>query len=173
MPTKSGATAAQVARYARGSRQIIKHLGSAHDETTLAVLEAQADELIADMLGAEQLTLELEGLAAGEPSPAGGGARITTVGTSSGPVWRLPQGVYEHIFGAVVDLQVFKDLVIARIIEPTSKADALRVIEDAGAVKVPSLRTLWRHLGRHKPEGWRDGLCKVVLGRLRLRCRGW
>jgi len=163
VPTKSGATAVQVARYARGSRQIIKRLGSAHDEATLAVLEAQADELIADLLGAEQLELELEGIAAGEPSAAGGGGpRITTVGTSSGPVWRLLQGVYEQIFGAVVDSEVFKDLVIARIIEPTSKADALRVIEDAGVAQVPSLRTVWRHLARHKPQGWRDGLCKAA-----------
>lgn len=62
VPTKSGATAVQVARYQRGQRKIIKHVGSAHDEATLALLKAQADELIGQMLGAEQQVLVLDGL---------------------------------------------------------------------------------------------------------------
>lgn len=35
-------------------------------------------------------------------------------------------------FGAVGD-ETFKSLVLGRIIEPTSKADALRVLEEVGA----------------------------------------
>ncbi|NLS10190.1 hypothetical protein HGQ17_09305 [Nesterenkonia sp. MY13] len=45
--------------------------------------------------------------------------------------------------------------------EPSSKADAIRVIEEAGVVAAPSLRTLWRHLGRHKDQQWRDAACQA------------
>lgn len=165
VPTKSGATAVQVARYARGERRIIKHLGSAHDPASLALLEARADELITQILGAEQLALELEGLNEAEQEArfsAGSAAGARTVGTSSGPLWHLLAGVYDQIFGTVIDSAVFRQLVIARIIEPTSKADSLRVIGQAGVECPPSLRTLWRHLARHEEEGWRDAACQAA-----------
>jgi hypothetical protein len=41
--------------------------------------------------------------------------------------------------------EVFRDLALARIIEPTSKADSLRVLAEAGVEPV-SCRTLTRHL---------------------------
>ena len=41
--------------------------------------------------------------------------------------------------------EVFRDLALARIIEPTSKADSLRVLAEAGVEPV-SYRTLTRHL---------------------------
>lgn len=130
----------QVARYASGERRIIKHLGSAHDPASLALLEARADELITQMLGAEQLAMELEGLNEAEQEArfsAGSAAGARTVGTSSGPLWHLLTGVYDQIFGTVIDSAVFRQLVIARIIEPTSKADSLRVIGQAGG-RVPT-----------------------------------
>lgn len=169
VPTKSGATAVQIARHSRGGRQIVKHLGSAHDPAALALLEQEADELIAQMLGAEQLALELEGVgeAAQGPSPAtgssggaGGGAR--TVGTRSGPLWNLLGGVYDQVFGTAIDSWVFRQLVIAWIIEPSSKADSLRVIAQAGVEAPPSLRTLWRDLARHKDHRWRDAACQAA-----------
>ena len=138
VPTKSGATAVQVARYQRGQRQIIKHVGSAHDEATLALLEAQADELIDQMFGAEQQTLELEGLedpAAARSRPG----RVEAVGSRPRLLWETLCGVYEQIFGGAIDSDVFKKLVLARIIEPTSKSDAVRVLANAGVAKVPSV----------------------------------
>ena len=47
-------------------------------------------------------------------------------------------------FGEVGD-DVFRDLVIARIVEPTSKIDALRVLADLGATPV-SYKTIDRHV---------------------------
>ena len=41
--------------------------------------------------------------------------------------------------------EVFRDLVIARIVEPTSKVDALRVLGDLGAPLV-SYKTIDRHV---------------------------
>ena len=42
---------------------------------------------------------------------------------------------------------VFRDLVLARIIEPTSKADSLRVLAETGVATV-DYRTVTRHLPR-------------------------
>lgn len=161
VPTKSGATAVQVARYQRGQRKIVKHMGSAHDEATLALLEAQADELIGQMLGGEQQTLVLEGLeepAAAQSQPG----RVEAVGSQPRLLWETLGGVYEQIFGAAIDSEVFKKLVLARIIEPTSKSDAVRVLTNAGVAKVPSVRTIWRHLAEHKPKQWREAACQAA-----------
>ena len=42
-------------------------------------------------------------------------------------------GIYDWVGFDVVDDAVFRDLVIARIVEPTSKVDSLRVLADLGA----------------------------------------
>jgi hypothetical protein len=48
----------------------------------------------------------------------------------------------DHATGGDV---VFRDLMLARIIEPTSKADSVRVLAEAG-VETVSYRTLTRRL---------------------------
>jgi Transposase DDE domain len=50
---------------------------------------------------------------------------------------------------------VFRDLVIARIVEPTSKVDSLRVLADLGADAV-SYRTIQRHLAKVNTGNYRD-----------------
>lgn len=50
---------------------------------------------------------------------------------------------------------MFRDLVLARIIEPTSKLDSLRVLEEVG-VPVVSYRTVTRRLPVYAAEGWRE-----------------
>ncbi|GAA3919252.1 hypothetical protein GCM10023084_81880 [Streptomyces lacrimifluminis] len=52
---------------------------------------------------------------------------------------------------------MFRHLVLARIIEPTSKLDALRVLEDAG-IQPASYRTVKRRLPLYATEGWREAL---------------
>ncbi|MEG9227275.1 hypothetical protein [Aeromicrobium sp. Sec7.5] len=55
--------------------------------------------------------------------------------------------IYSQLgFDAVGD-DAFRALVLARIIEPTSKADTVQVLTDLG-VAGPSLRTIFRTLGR-------------------------
>ena len=49
--------------------------------------------------------------------------------------------------------EVFRDLALARIIEPTSKADSLRVLAEAGVEPV-SYRTLTRHLPYFTKVSW-------------------
>jgi hypothetical protein len=52
---------------------------------------------------------------------------------------------------------VFRDLVLARIIEPTSNLDSLRVLEEAGIVAA-SYRTVLRRLPAYAKEAFRQGL---------------
>jgi hypothetical protein len=53
--------------------------------------------------------------------------------------------------------EVFRDLVLARIIEPVSKLDSLRVLEEAG-VAPASYATLKRRLPAYAKESWRRKL---------------
>jgi hypothetical protein len=53
--------------------------------------------------------------------------------------------------------EVFRQLVIARIIEPVSKIDSLRVLEEAG-IPPPSYATLNRRLRVYAKDSWREKL---------------
>ena len=55
-------------------------------------------------------------------------------------------------------------LVLARIIEPTSKADTIRVLEEIG-VAAPGLRTIFRSLGRCVARDYRDQIAKACMAR--------
>jgi hypothetical protein len=50
--------------------------------------------------------------------------------------------------------EVFRDLVLARIIEPVSKLDSLRMLEEAG-VAAASYRTVKRRLAAYAKDSWR------------------
>ena len=60
------------------------------------------------------------------------------------------------MFHTVSD-DLFKKLVLARVVESVSKADTIRVLGELG-VQSPSLRTIWPTL----EGGWRDAACKVA-----------
>ena len=62
--------------------------------------------------------------------------------------------MYARLGFDVVGDDAFKQLVLARIIEPTSKADSLRVLEEIG-VPHASLRTMFRSLRRASAGGYR------------------
>ena len=51
--------------------------------------------------------------------------------------------------------EVFRDLVLARIIEPVSKLDSLRVLAEAG-VAAASYRTVKRRLPVYARDSWRQ-----------------
>lgn len=53
--------------------------------------------------------------------------------------------------------EVFRHLVLARVIEPTSKHDSLRVLEEAGITPV-SYATLKRHLPAYAETTWSQHL---------------
>ena len=156
--TKSGATAVQVVWSSqRGSREI-EHLGSAHDEAGLEMLKAAGRQRIA--AGQAELDLGLE--------PAGGGPLPITSSRMGCMLDALERGY--RVLGldaAAGGDSVFRDLVLARIIEPVSKLDSLRVLEEAG-VAPASYRTVERRLPAYAQEAWRQRLSAACAAHARL-----
>jgi Transposase DDE domain len=147
--TASGATAVQIVYSShRGSRDI-EHIGSAHDDAGLELLKAAARQRLA--AGQGEFDLGLDTGAAGGPLP------ITA--SRMGCLLDALSHAYD-VLGfdqAAGDDEVFRDLVRARIIEPVSKLDSLRVLEEAGAA-APSYRTVLRRLPAYAKEAFRQGL---------------
>src|SRR3984957_12550142 len=156
--TTSGATAVQVVWSSRRGSRKIEHLGSAHDEAGLEVLKAAAQQRIA--AGQPELDLGLE--------PAGGGPLPITSSKMSQLVDSLELAYRVLGFGdAAGGDEVFWHLVLARIIEPSSKLDSLRVLEEAG-VTPASYRTLKRRLPAYAKEEWRQQLSQACAAHARL-----
>jgi hypothetical protein len=135
------------------SRQVvgIEHIGSAHGDTELAVLMEVARQRLHEGQGVLDL------LPAGD-TPAGSSARV--VGACSQLLWDVLGDAYGTLgFDAVGD-EAFKALVLARIVEPTSKADTIRVLAEVG-VPAPSLRTIFRSLRRAVDGDYRNTLAKA------------
>lgn len=144
----------QIARKHRGVRTIVEHIGSAHDDAQLAVLVQVAK----DKIHAGQLAFDLDALTPAAATPAG---PIVT-GSRSRVLWEVLEGAYARLgFDAAVDDDVFKKLVLARVVEPTSKADTIRVLEELG-VPAPGLRTIWRTLARCVEQDWRDAISRAA-----------
>ncbi|MCV7029361.1 IS1634 family transposase [Mycobacterium sherrisii] len=142
----------------KGSRKI-EHLGSAHDEASVAVLKAAAAQRLA--AGQTQLDLGLEERSAAEPLP------ITS--SKSALLWEALCAAYAQVGfdKATGSDEVFRQLVLARIIEPTSKADSLRVIDETGVAPV-SYPTLNRRLPVFAKPAFRQTLSAACASHTRL-----
>jgi hypothetical protein len=136
--TSSGATAVQIVwSTRRGSRQI-EHLGSGHDDGEVEALKAAARQRLAEGQGALDLALNTVGVD-GEP--------LEIVASKSSHLWEALCRAY-RVLGfdtAAGGDEVLRDLVLARIIEPTSKVDSLRVLCETGIEPV-DYRTVTRRL---------------------------
>src|SRR6185437_14874951 len=64
--------------------------------------------------------------------------------------------------------EVFRDLVIARIIEPASKLDSLRVLEEAGVSAGASYRTVLRRLPAYAKDSFRQELSAACAAHAKL-----
>ena len=140
--TASGARAVQIVHSQhRGSRNI-EHIGSAHTDADLELLKAAARQRLAG--GQDELDLRLPG------SPANAGAALPITSSRMGHLLDALGRAYDALGFAVAAEwdEVFRALVLARIIEPTSKLDSLRVLEEAG-MSPPSYRTVKRRLRRY------------------------
>jgi len=148
--TASGAVAVQIVYSSRRGSRSIEHLGSAHDDAELAALKAAARQRLA----AGQGELDL-GLPAGT-SP-GGPLEITSsrMGHLRDALCRAYDAV--GLDRAAGGDEVFRQLVLARIIEPAGKQDSLRVLAEAG-VGAASYPTLDRRLPAYAKQAWRQQL---------------
>ncbi|GAA4405579.1 hypothetical protein GCM10023147_48780 [Tsukamurella soli] len=166
--TASGAVAVQIARCCGGRDEVVEHLGSAHTDAELGILLERARGIIAagqqvldfdvpapvvgvgDIADWTSGTLHRPERPVAAAAPAG---RI--VGTSSRLLYDVLGSVFDRLGFDVVGDPVFRDLVIARIVEPTSKMDAVRVLADLGADPV-SYKTIQRRIARIGSGGYRD-----------------
>lgn len=158
--TASGARAVQIVHSTRAGKRDTEHVGSAHDERQLELLKAAARQRIHAGQGELDLGLAVAG-AAGQHAP------ITAT--------RL-----EHLLGAIGSAyralrfdvcadgdDVFEMLVAARVIEPTSKLDSLRVITETG-LAAPSYATVKRRLPRYATEPFREAIAAMCAAHVAI-----
>jgi Transposase DDE domain len=167
--TASGAVAVQVVGKYRGRREILAHVGSAHTDAELGILLEKARGMAVgdqEVLGfevparTEQIADVADGRSAmliappaeTKGAPVGPGR---TAATDSRLLYDAIAAVYDWLGFDTVDDAVFRDLVIARIVEPTSKTDSRRVLVDLG-VEVVSYKTIQRHLALINTGNYRD-----------------
>ncbi len=155
--TKSGATAVQIVT--KTGRQVtgIDHIGSAHTDTDLALLIDIAKQRIRErqrVAGQGEFEFDLA------PSPA---STAVLTRAYSRLLYDTLAGVYARLgFASVVDDPVFRDLVIARIIEPASELDTIRVLSELGLAP-PSNTGIHRSLTRAADEDYRDRFSKACV----------
>ena len=146
--TKSGATAVQVVRKQSGRIVSLKHLGSAHTKQELQAL----------------LTLARDQLYQGQSSlfPEQNSLKFKLKQSSSNLLFRVLSQQYQALgFGILKDPD-FIHLCIARMVEPTSKLDSLRVLADLGISGLTKDR-LYRCLARIAVHDYRTLIQKACF----------
>jgi hypothetical protein len=147
----------QIVHSNRGGSRDIEHIGSAHSPEEVEVLRAVARQ----RLHAGQDSLDF-----GDGRPDGEALPITS--TRSKHLWDALCLGYDRLGFDVACGQdeVFKALVLARLIEPTSKLATSRVLDEIG-VAAPSYPTINRRLPRYATDEWRQRLavaCAAQVG---------
>ena len=155
--TASKATAVQIVHSNRRGSRDIEHIGSAHTPEEVEALKAVARQ----RLHAGQDTLDL-----GDGRPVGQALPITS--TRSKQLWDALCLAYGRLgLDTAADRdEVFQALVLARVVEPVSKLDSIRVLTEIG-VPAPGYRTIFRRLPSYAAEGWRRRLaaaCSAHVG---------
>jgi hypothetical protein len=150
--TASGATAVQIVHAKRRGARRMEHVGSAHDEQELEALKTAAAQRLAFLY--PELDLGLDGSDGGDGGGLAGATAV--VGPGPLPILSSRAGTLWDGLSAAYDVlgfeqasgrdEVFRQLVLARIIEPTSKVDSLRVLAETGVDPLPSYATLKRRL---------------------------
>lgn len=160
--TSSGATAVQIVYSSRRGSRKIEYLGSAHTPEEVEALKAAAKQRIE--AGQAELDLGLEIAAV-----AGSGGPLEIIGSRMSHLWDALSRAYDAVgFGAAAEGdEVFRQLVLARIIEPTSKEDSIRVIEETG-MAAASYRTIKRRLAVYGQVSWRKKLAAACAERAAL-----
>jgi hypothetical protein len=147
--TTSGATAIQIATKQKGQIVKIIHIGSAHTKEELAVLLALAHK----KLQGSQLEL------LPEPQPS---LRVGLKRSFSGLLWNILQEEYEKIGFSGLKDEAFKALCLARIVEPTSKIDTIRVLADLGVDPIDQNK-LYRSLAKAATMDYRKAISQACF----------
>ena len=177
--TASGAVAVQIADKEQGKVTALEHIGSAHSDAELALLFQAAQE----KLRPGQCCLSLGPLKQAPPTmasvadwtqgqatrdardaidelSAAGRARVAATGSLL--LWRTLEDAWRRLGFETIRDEAFRKLALARVVEPVSKADSLRVLSEIG-VASPSLRTVFRTLRRCLERDYRGKLAAACL----------
>lgn len=155
-PGRSGAVKVQIAQRRAGRDVVLEHVGTAHDDAELVALM----EVARGKLYPGQGELTLDGVAPRAAEDRLGAVDITS--KSNAVLWRVLQSAYTDLGFDVVDDDAFAQLVLARLIEPTSKADSLRVLRELGIAHA-SLRTMFRSLARVQERDYRSQIADACF----------
>lgn len=156
--TASGARAVQIVYSKKGGRREMEHVGSAHTDAEYELLVAAARQKIA----AGQGELDLGMGTPDSPSLQITGMKMTVLTDAIARVYN-DLGIGEAAGGD----EVFFHLVLARLVEPTSKLDSLRVVEETGLAPA-SYATLKRRLPTYAAPGFRLGLAEAFAAQVDL-----
>jgi transposase len=146
--TKSGATAVQIAHKAYGKIIRIEHIGSAHNNADLQLLLSLATKHL--QAGQQSLL---------EPEPT---QTIQIRRSVSSVLLNALIDQYRQLGFDALDDPEFAYLCVARLVEPTSKLDAVRVLADLGVDDV-SKSGLHRCLRRVIANDYRDKLATLCF----------
>ena len=169
--TGSGARAVQIVHGSRRGSRTIEHVGSAHDDLELEALKAAARQRLAGGQGELDLGLGPAISAAIDTAGSAGssGRPLEIASSRMGHLWDGLSSAYDQLgfARAAGGDEVFRQLVLARIIEPTSKADSLRVLAEVG-VDAVSYPTLNRRLRGYANAEFRRKLAAACAAHARL-----
>ncbi len=153
--TKSGSRAVQIVYSRRGTKRDLVHVGSAKSDAEYELLLQTARQRMA--AGQQEFDL-------GETAPPELVVPITH--TRMGVLWDILTRAYDQLqFSEVTDPEdrgVFRNLVLARIIEPSSKLESIRVLAEAG-ISSMSYATLKRRLPAYATSEFREGLSAACV----------
>lgn len=150
--TASGATAVQIVRKEHRRNVVVEHVGSAHTDAELAALMLAARAKIE----AGQAELDLD---RGE-APAL--RRAIVEDQVSRLLIEVITGAWRRLGFDVIDDEAFFQLVLARIVEPTSMREATRVLGELGVV--PAHRnTFTATLRRAGQRDYRDQIATACF----------
>ena len=147
--TTSGATAVQIAYKQKGKIVKIIHIGSAHTEEELNILLALAHK----RLQANQLALFPEA----QPS-----LRVGIKRSFSDLLWNILREQYHKVGFSKLNDETFEALCIARIVEPTSKLDSLRVLADLGVGPIDQNK-FYRSLAKAADQDYRKTISQACF----------
>ena len=137
----------------QGRRNVlVRHVGCAHSESELAVLMQAAQ----DEVHPGQLTFDFGAV---EQSKV---QALHVSCMQAGLLWQVLEKAYADLGFDVLEDEAFKQMVLARLVEPTSVSDTVRVVEDLGIS--PMHRNSYQaSLKRCAQRSYRDRLAQACF----------
>lgn len=125
--TGSSSTAVQVVRYSSGKAIIIKHIGSAHDKSQLALLKHQAEEYIEKYTGQQSLFNSSDNRKENKIIQS---RYARSVGVKYSPLRRILYHLFSVFTFDNLQKPLLTDLVMARLVNPSSKLQSIACLKE-------------------------------------------